>query len=69
MLKMKCTQVTDINYVTLYYNNRLTDFATNKVIKHLENMLQIHALLKTIKVQQKCLDHWWIPKISELHKI
>ena len=38
------------------YNN--TDIATQKIHQHLEYLFELHASIKTIKVQQRCLNPW-----------
>ena len=53
--------------IILDYNN--TDIATQKIHQHLEYLLEIHAPIKTIKVQQRCLNPWWTPELSNLHRL
>ena len=53
--------------IILDYKN--TDTASHKIHQHLEHLLEIHAPIKTIKVQQRCLNPWWTPELSDLHRL
>ena len=59
--------LTHTHFTHLDYNN--TNIATQKIHQHLEYLLEIHAPIKTIKVQQICLNPWWTPELSNIHRL